>query len=52
MEENANKLHFSQLKLCYAFTDIDIFGVQNSESFHIGLLIANIIFIFLRNIVQ
>ena len=27
MEENANKLHFYPLKLCYSSTNFDIFGV-------------------------
>ena len=27
MEENANKLHFYRLNLCYSFTNFDIFSV-------------------------
>ena len=50
MEQIANKLHYNHVQLCYSSTKIDIFGVFNSESFHI--LTASKIFrviVFLLN---
>ena len=42
MEENANKLNFYRLYLCYSSANFHVFSVQNSELFQI--LIANKIF--------